>query len=257
MAARMPGAKGGLTLLTKSQTDAPIPARPTSSISAPFMAGRTCSRIMTTGLLASGGRLSCRAATRCQSDITGYRIVQLILSPLALRVGGRGRMRHMARLKSEMTVECPCCNATLVVDTNLKRVVSHVEPERSDKRDPRRRAGHPAGRGRAARGALPGLGAERAHARRRPVAALRGSAPPGARGTRHAPQARFRLGLSRRTAEAGRRQRRRRSVRRVIRTPRESASTGRGRRRSACGRRARPGRRGTCPAGARCGRGRS
>ena len=40
----------------------------------------------------------------------------------------------MARLKSELTVECPCCQATLVVDTNLKRVVSHVEPERSDKR---------------------------------------------------------------------------------------------------------------------------
>ena len=42
-------------------------------------------------------------------------------------------MRHMARLKSELTVECPCCHATLVVDTNLKRVVSHVEPERGDK----------------------------------------------------------------------------------------------------------------------------
>lgn len=40
----------------------------------------------------------------------------------------------MARLKSEITVECPCCNATLVVDTNLKRVVSHLERERSDKR---------------------------------------------------------------------------------------------------------------------------
>ncbi|MEO5821494.1 MAG: hypothetical protein ABIT71_13395 [Vicinamibacteraceae bacterium] len=41
----------------------------------------------------------------------------------------------MARLKSELTVECPCCHATLVVDTNLKRVVSHIEPERSDKRN--------------------------------------------------------------------------------------------------------------------------
>ena len=39
----------------------------------------------------------------------------------------------MARLTSELTVECPCCHATLVVDTNLKRVVSHVEPERGDK----------------------------------------------------------------------------------------------------------------------------
>ena len=28
---------------------------------------------------------------------------------------------------------CPCCHASLVVDTNLGRVVSHREPERSDK----------------------------------------------------------------------------------------------------------------------------
>ncbi len=40
----------------------------------------------------------------------------------------------MARLKSELTVECPCCQSTLLIDTNLKRVVSHVEPERGDKR---------------------------------------------------------------------------------------------------------------------------
>jgi hypothetical protein len=39
----------------------------------------------------------------------------------------------MAQLKSEMTVECPCCGATLVVDLNLKRVVAHQERERSDK----------------------------------------------------------------------------------------------------------------------------
>ncbi len=39
----------------------------------------------------------------------------------------------MARLKSEIEVTCPCCQTTLVVDVNLKRVVSHVEPERSDK----------------------------------------------------------------------------------------------------------------------------
>ena len=36
----------------------------------------------------------------------------------------------MARLKSEIEVICPCCQATLVVDTNLARVVSHKEPER-------------------------------------------------------------------------------------------------------------------------------
>jgi hypothetical protein len=39
----------------------------------------------------------------------------------------------MARLKSEIEVTCPCCQATLVVDTNLGRVVSHREPERADK----------------------------------------------------------------------------------------------------------------------------
>ena len=39
----------------------------------------------------------------------------------------------MAKLKSEIEVTCPCCRATLVVDVNLGRVVSHHEPERSDK----------------------------------------------------------------------------------------------------------------------------
>ena len=39
----------------------------------------------------------------------------------------------MARLKSEIEVVCPCCQATLVVDTNLGRVVSHKEPERGNK----------------------------------------------------------------------------------------------------------------------------
>lgn len=38
----------------------------------------------------------------------------------------------MARLQSEITVDCPCCRAILVIDTNLKRVVEHREPERSD-----------------------------------------------------------------------------------------------------------------------------
>lgn len=28
---------------------------------------------------------------------------------------------------------CPCCRASLVVDTNLGRVLSHREPERTDK----------------------------------------------------------------------------------------------------------------------------
>lgn len=39
----------------------------------------------------------------------------------------------MARLKSELEVICPCCQATLVIDLNLGRVVSHHEPERGNK----------------------------------------------------------------------------------------------------------------------------
>jgi hypothetical protein len=39
----------------------------------------------------------------------------------------------MARLKSEIEVACPCCQATLVIDLNLGRVVSHKELERGNK----------------------------------------------------------------------------------------------------------------------------
>ena len=39
----------------------------------------------------------------------------------------------MAKLKSELELTCPCCNALLVVDTNLGRIVSHHEPDRGDK----------------------------------------------------------------------------------------------------------------------------
>jgi hypothetical protein len=39
----------------------------------------------------------------------------------------------MARLKSELELTCPCCGATLVVDTNLSRIVAHSMPERGDK----------------------------------------------------------------------------------------------------------------------------
>lgn len=35
----------------------------------------------------------------------------------------------MAKLKSELEIECPCCHSTLVVDLNLQRVVGHREPE--------------------------------------------------------------------------------------------------------------------------------
>ena len=39
----------------------------------------------------------------------------------------------MAKLKSELEVTCPCCQATLVVDLNLGRVVGHKEPDRGNK----------------------------------------------------------------------------------------------------------------------------
>ena len=39
----------------------------------------------------------------------------------------------MAKLKSELEMTCPCCRSTLVIDMNLRRVVSHTEPERADK----------------------------------------------------------------------------------------------------------------------------
>jgi hypothetical protein len=36
-------------------------------------------------------------------------------------------------LKSEFETACPCCQATLVVDLNLRRVVRHIEPVRGDR----------------------------------------------------------------------------------------------------------------------------
>ena len=39
----------------------------------------------------------------------------------------------MAKLKSEIEVTCPCCQTTLIVDTNLGRVVSFKEPDRGNK----------------------------------------------------------------------------------------------------------------------------
>ena len=38
---------------------------------------------------------------------------------------------HM--LKTEFEAVCPCCKSTLVIDTALKRIVRHEEPERGDK----------------------------------------------------------------------------------------------------------------------------
>ena len=39
----------------------------------------------------------------------------------------------MANLASEFEVECPSCGGTLVVDSNLRRVVSHTAADRGDK----------------------------------------------------------------------------------------------------------------------------
>ena len=36
-------------------------------------------------------------------------------------------------LKSEFDATCPCCHATLVVDTNLRRIVRHEAPASGDK----------------------------------------------------------------------------------------------------------------------------
>jgi hypothetical protein len=37
------------------------------------------------------------------------------------------------KLKSEFEAICPCCQATLVIDGNLRRVVRHEEPVRGDR----------------------------------------------------------------------------------------------------------------------------
>ncbi len=39
----------------------------------------------------------------------------------------------MPNLSSEFDVVCPCCGTTQTVDSHLKRVVAHQEPEREDK----------------------------------------------------------------------------------------------------------------------------
>jgi len=37
------------------------------------------------------------------------------------------------KLNSEFEANCPCCNSTLVIDTNLRRIVRHEEPVRGDR----------------------------------------------------------------------------------------------------------------------------
>jgi hypothetical protein len=39
----------------------------------------------------------------------------------------------MTTLNSELEVLCPCCQSTLIVDLNLKRVVGHREPDRGNR----------------------------------------------------------------------------------------------------------------------------
>jgi hypothetical protein len=36
--------------------------------------------------------------------------------------------KDSTRLQSEREISCPCCNAVLVIDLNLGRVISHSEP---------------------------------------------------------------------------------------------------------------------------------
>ncbi|HXE80724.1 MAG TPA: hypothetical protein VNK41_08250 [Vicinamibacterales bacterium] len=39
----------------------------------------------------------------------------------------------MAKLTSEFDVQCPCCRSTLTIDVNLRRVIAHQEPARTDR----------------------------------------------------------------------------------------------------------------------------
>jgi len=39
----------------------------------------------------------------------------------------------MAKLHSELELICPCCQATLIFDANLGRIVAHKEPDRGNK----------------------------------------------------------------------------------------------------------------------------
>ena len=39
----------------------------------------------------------------------------------------------MAKLHSELELMCPCCQATLIFDANLGRIVAHKEPDRGNK----------------------------------------------------------------------------------------------------------------------------
>ncbi|MBI2220879.1 MAG: hypothetical protein HYU53_06685 [Acidobacteria bacterium] len=40
----------------------------------------------------------------------------------------------MVKIQSEFDIACPCCNAALVVDANLRRVVRHSDPPKDGPR---------------------------------------------------------------------------------------------------------------------------
>ena len=101
-----------------------------------------------------------------------------------------------ARLKSEIEVTCPCCQAALVIDTNLGRVVAHKEPERGNKPELSDAQRILAERSGAARGGLPAVGRLGEVARRRVVEAVRRGAAPGARRADHQAVTGLRSGLT-------------------------------------------------------------
>ncbi len=49
------------------------------------------------------------------------------------RASAREVVIQMTKLTSEFELKCPCCQATLIVDANLKRVTGHREPEHGQK----------------------------------------------------------------------------------------------------------------------------
>ena len=94
-------------------------------------------------------------------------------------------------LKSEFEAICPCCQATLVIDANLRRIVRHEEPVRGDKpelSDAHRLLDEQAQR-------REDLFQKSVAAERTRGDAVRGGAPSGQRRTDHQADAGFRFGL--------------------------------------------------------------
>lgn len=59
--------------------------------------------------------------------------VRIIIVRLTARAARPAKETTLAKLQTEYEVTCPCCKATLIIDSGLKRVVRHVELERTDK----------------------------------------------------------------------------------------------------------------------------